>query len=42
HGLIIRPISNSIYLLPPYCISEIDLKRAYEIIRHEFSYFSKG
>jgi adenosylmethionine-8-amino-7-oxononanoate aminotransferase len=42
HGLIIRPISNIIYLLPPYCISEIDLKRAYEVIRSEFNYFSTG
>jgi adenosylmethionine-8-amino-7-oxononanoate aminotransferase len=33
HGLIVRPIGNVIYLLPPYCITEIDLRRAYEVIR---------
>ena len=34
HGLIIRPLGNVIYLLPPYCITEIDLRRAYEVIRN--------
>lgn len=35
HGLIIRPLGNIVYLLPPYCITEMDLRRAYEIIRNE-------
>jgi len=38
-GLIIRPLGSIIYLLPPYCISEIDLKRAYEIIRYELNQY---
>ncbi len=35
HGLIIRPLGNIIYLLPPYCITEADLRRAYQVIRKE-------
>lgn len=31
-GLIIRPLGQSIYLLPPYCIEEADLRRAYQDI----------
>jgi len=30
-GLLIRPIGNVIYFLPPYCIAEADLKRTYTI-----------
>ncbi|HSW93474.1 MAG TPA: adenosylmethionine--8-amino-7-oxononanoate transaminase [Gammaproteobacteria bacterium] len=31
-GLLIRPIGNVIYLLPPYCIEETDLKMSYAMI----------
>jgi adenosylmethionine-8-amino-7-oxononanoate aminotransferase len=34
-GLLIRPLGNVIYLLPPYCIDEPELKRAYEIVINE-------
>ena len=29
-GLLIRPLGNVLYLLPPYCISEADLHRAWD------------
>jgi adenosylmethionine---8-amino-7-oxononanoate aminotransferase len=29
-GLLIRPLGNVLYLLPPYCISESDLHRAWD------------
>ena len=32
HGLLIRPIGNEIYLIPPYCIDENDLRNSYKII----------
>lgn len=35
HGLIVRPLGNIVYLLPPYCIAEEDLRRAYQLIRKE-------
>ncbi|OHC76488.1 MAG: adenosylmethionine--8-amino-7-oxononanoate transaminase [Rhodospirillales bacterium RIFCSPLOWO2_12_FULL_58_28] len=31
-GLLIRPLGNVIYLLPPYCVSEDQLHRAYDAI----------
>lgn len=34
-GLVIRPIANVVYLLPPYCISADDLREAYQIILEE-------
>ncbi len=37
HGLIIRPLGNVIYLLPPYCLTEVDLRRAYQVICKEIS-----
>lgn len=30
--LLIRPIGNVIYLLPPYCVTEQDLRNAYQLI----------
>ncbi len=33
--IILRPLGNVIYILPPYCISEDDLKKVYEAI-HRF------
>jgi adenosylmethionine-8-amino-7-oxononanoate aminotransferase len=32
HGLLIRPIGNEIYLIPPYCIDENDLRNSYNTI----------
>ena len=31
-GLLIRPLGNVIYMIPPYCITEKDLRRAYDQI----------
>jgi adenosylmethionine-8-amino-7-oxononanoate aminotransferase len=33
-GLLLRPLGNVLYLLPPYCINEAELKQAYDIIEH--------
>jgi adenosylmethionine-8-amino-7-oxononanoate aminotransferase len=32
-GLLIRPLGNVVYLLPPYCITDTELGRAYQGIR---------
>lgn len=32
HGLLLRPLGNCLYLMPPYAISDSDLERAYQII----------
>jgi adenosylmethionine---8-amino-7-oxononanoate aminotransferase len=31
-GLFIRPLGNTVYLMPPYCISEQELEKAYNIL----------
>jgi adenosylmethionine-8-amino-7-oxononanoate aminotransferase len=32
-GLLLRPLGNTIYLMPPYCITRDELARAYDAIR---------
>ena len=31
-GVFIRPLGNTIYLMPPYCISEIELRKVYDVL----------
>jgi len=31
-GLLLRPLGNVLYLLPPYCVSDAQLHRAYDVI----------
>ena len=31
-GLFIRPLGNTVYLLPPLCISDYQLEKSYQII----------
>lgn len=31
-GLLLRPLGNIVYFLPPYCISEDDLRKSYRIV----------
>lgn len=33
HGIIIRPLGNVLYVLPPYCIGETELNQIYSCIR---------
>jgi adenosylmethionine-8-amino-7-oxononanoate aminotransferase len=32
-GLLLRPLGNTLYLMPPYCITESELEKVYQIIR---------
>lgn len=41
NGIIIRPIKNTVYFIPPYCISEENLEYAYNFIG-EFLKLSEG
>jgi adenosylmethionine-8-amino-7-oxononanoate aminotransferase len=40
--LLIRPLGNVIYLIPPYCVTDADLDRAYEAIDEAASAFARG
>ena len=32
NGIIVRPLGNILYLIPPYCITETELKQVFEVI----------
>lgn len=32
HGVLLRPLGNTVYLLPPYCITEEELALGYQVI----------
>ncbi len=36
NGLLLRPLGNVVYLLPPYCVSDRELDQAFEIIGQAF------
>lgn len=33
NGVYLRPLGNTVYLMPPYCITKQELERTYEVIR---------
>lgn len=35
-GILLRPLGNTLYILPPYCITEADLQLVYKAIEHYF------
>ena len=39
HGLLLRPVGNVIYLIPPYCITDEQIDTAFAVIE---SFFTKG
>jgi len=34
HGVMLRPMGNNVYVLPPYCITEEQLEKVYECIKN--------
>ncbi len=32
NGVLLRPLGNVVYVLPPYCITATDLERIYDVI----------
>ena len=34
-GVYIRPLGNTVYIMPPYCISKTELEKVYEVVRRE-------
>lgn len=39
-GVILRPLGNVIYILPPYCITEQELKKVYRVIEKKLTELS--
>ena len=37
NGIILRPLGNTLYIMPPYCISEKELDIVYEVIKTKFN-----
>ncbi len=37
--VILRPLGNIVYIMPPYCISDEDLKRVYSVIKNAVGIF---
>ncbi|GHA79563.1 adenosylmethionine--8-amino-7-oxononanoate transaminase [Pontibacter akesuensis] len=33
HGVVLRPLGNIIYIIPPYCITDTQLDQVYQVIR---------
>jgi adenosylmethionine-8-amino-7-oxononanoate aminotransferase len=40
--LLIRPLGNVIYLMPPYCVTATELERAYDAIDEAAAWFAAG
>lgn len=41
-GVLLRPLGNVIYILPPYCIQEKELKKVYEVIQEKLIELSQN
>ncbi len=40
-GVYLRPLGNTVYLMPPYCFTEEELNKVYEVIRELLSSWAK-
>ena len=41
HGVILRPVYHTIYILPPYIITDKQLDRVYEVVEESITYLSQ-
>jgi adenosylmethionine-8-amino-7-oxononanoate aminotransferase len=32
HGVYIRPLGNTVYIMPPYCITQQEIRKVYDVI----------
>lgn len=39
-GVYLRPLGNTVYLMPPYCISEAELRKVYEVVREIVDFYN--
>ena len=41
NGVFLRPLGNIIYVMPPYCITDTELNKVYEVIKTSLDYLSQ-
>jgi len=41
NGVFLRPLGNIIYVMPPYCITDAELDKVYEVIKTSLDYLSQ-
>jgi len=41
NGVLLRPLGNVVYIMPPYCITKEELSKIYSVITASLSYFKK-
>jgi adenosylmethionine-8-amino-7-oxononanoate aminotransferase len=41
NGVFLRPLGNVIYVMPPYCITDAELDKVYEVIKTSLNYLSQ-
>jgi adenosylmethionine-8-amino-7-oxononanoate aminotransferase len=41
-GVLLRPLGNVVYIMPPYCISQQELKKVYSVITQFLAYIGKN
>ena len=34
NGVFLRPLGNTVYVMPPYCITDAELQKVYDVILH--------
>ena len=39
-GLLLRPLGNTIYIMPPYCVTAAELDLVYDAIAQAAAYFT--
>jgi adenosylmethionine-8-amino-7-oxononanoate aminotransferase len=42
HGVLLRPLGNIIYILPPYVIGSEELHRVYDVVTEAIAHVSMG
>lgn len=42
HGVLLRPLGNTVYIMPPYCISEKSLDKIYDTIEESLKCIKSG
>jgi adenosylmethionine---8-amino-7-oxononanoate aminotransferase len=40
NGVLLRPLGNVVYIMPPYCMPNVDLKKVYKVIEKSIDYLN--